>query len=87
MTTATQTVTPAECRPFVEPTLARKMQWGQRASNLATFCNAQGVRPEDVTIVENNTWSHPPTPSRWRAKCLLGGTTYQYQVWAVLPKR
>jgi len=79
-------VTKNDCRAFVEPTLIRPAYWQNRAANLAAFCNQLGMTPDQITIVENNSWGRPPSPSKWSAFCLLGGTTYQYQVWAVVPK-
>jgi len=77
-------ITPDDCKQIVQATLIHRWNWRGRARNLANFCNRLDVRPEEVTILENNNWSLPPTPSQWRAWALLGGTTYQYQVWAVL---
>lgn len=38
---------------------------------------------KNVTIEINNNWSVCPRPTSAKASCKLGGTTYQYQVWAV----
>jgi hypothetical protein len=77
-------ITPDDCKQIVQATLIHPWQWHGRARNLAAFCNKHGIRPDAVTILENNSWSYPPTPSKWRFYSLLGGTTYRYQVWAVL---
>ncbi len=49
----------------------------QRVSRLIDFSKNH----ENVRIVLNNNWSKAPGNNK--AECLLGGTTYQYQVWAV----
>ncbi|PAJ71757.1 hypothetical protein CJF42_25010 [Pseudoalteromonas sp. NBT06-2] len=38
----------------------------------------------NVSVEINNNWSEPPRSSSVKSKIRLGGTTYQYQVWAVV---
>jgi len=54
-----------------------------RIRNLISFAERHN---EKTQVVTNNNWSHPPTPSKWAHCRLIGGTTYRYQVWAVIPK-
>ena len=65
---------------FLSPSAPR----AGRAATLLAFANEQGVSIDDVIIEENNNWSKPPKPASTIAYRRLGGTTFKYQVWAVL---
>jgi hypothetical protein len=59
-----------------------------RRDRLVSFINKLKLNTDEalstVKIEINNNWSNPPMPSTVKEKYLLGGTTYQYQVWAVI---
>jgi len=42
------------------------------------------VKIADIEIETNNNWSTCPAPKSAKIACKIGGTTYQYMVWAVV---
>ena len=50
---------------------------GSRINRLMDFSNNH----KNIEIRVNNNWSN--APGEYKESTLLGGTTYQYQVWAV----
>jgi len=39
---------------------------------------------QNIEIVTNNSWSVPPKKSQLKNYKHVGGTTYKYQIWAVI---
>lgn len=54
----------------------------QRVEKMEQFIRE--TRNDDPFIVVNNNWSYPPKKSQWKEYAHIGGTTYQYQIWAVI---
>jgi hypothetical protein len=54
----------------------------QRAERLARFIESHGL--DGLTVEINNNYRRPPKPKSAKHYVLLGGTTYKYQVWAVI---
>lgn len=55
-----------------------------RVAALMRFINDNRLNPTSVNIETNNNWSKPPRPKSAKLYCHLGGTTYKYQLWAVV---
>ena len=41
-------------------------------------------KTDNIEILINNSWSCPPKKSTLKHFTLIGGTTYEYQLWAVI---
>ena len=61
-----------------------------RVNKLTSFLIENSLTVDDaldnVKIEVNNNWSNPPAPSTVYKSCHIGGTTYKYQIWAVIRK-
>ena len=55
-----------------------------RVALLRQFQAQNNIRNKDIEIEVNNNWSEPPAPKSARKYCKIGGTTYKYQLWAVV---
>lgn len=53
----------------------------RRINRLKTFIRTHGM---NVEVWVNNSWSH--APGNYKKSMHLGGTTYKYQLWAVVPE-
>lgn len=59
----------------------------QRRDRLVCFIENLKLSTDEalsISIEINNNWSDAPNKSTIKHSCLLGGTTYRYQVWAVI---
>jgi len=73
-------MTLVEAKEMVLETLENKSAWRARAENLVEFCRDHG---DDVFLVINNSWGKLPAKYKNLKHRRIGGTAYNYYVWAV----